>query len=125
MLFDSDVLIFALRGSSAAQQAIDSEHDPAVSVVTCMELLMGARDRQDAREIKVLLNAVPFGIIPLSEDIGHRATIYMEEYGLRSGLDVPDALIAATAMEHGLTLCTGNQKHFRVIADLDLRPFRA
>jgi len=37
---------------------------------------------------------------------------------------VPDALIAATAAEYGLSLCTGDQTHFRRIRNLDLVPFR-
>ena len=35
-----------------------------------------------------------------------------------------DALIAATAVEHGLTLCTGNDKHFRPVKDIAMKVFR-
>jgi hypothetical protein len=124
MLFDSDVLIWLLRGDRSADGVLDEDPDPAMSVVAYMELLQGAQSRQDARSIKAFLVAMRFEILPLNENIGHRASIYLEEYGLGSGLDIPDALIAATAVEHGLTLCTANHKHYRPIADLDLRPFR-
>jgi hypothetical protein len=63
-------------------------------------------------------------VVPLSENIGHRASIYVEEYGLGAGLGVADALISATAVEHRLTLGTGNRRHYRPIRDLDLKPFR-
>jgi predicted nucleic acid-binding protein len=35
-----------------------------------------------------------------------------------------DAIIAATATENGLTLATGNARHFRPVKDLSLRIFR-
>ena len=65
-----------------------------------------------------------FRTLPLTENTGHRAVVYMEEYGLSSGLRVADALIAATAAENNLTLCSGDKSHYRAIAELDLLPFR-
>jgi predicted nucleic acid-binding protein len=35
-----------------------------------------------------------------------------------------DAIVAATAIENGMTLATGNGKHFRPVKDLDLQVFR-
>ena len=48
----------------------------------------------------------------------------MEEYTLKTALYLADALIAATAIEHHLTLCTANRKHYREINELDLKIFR-
>jgi hypothetical protein len=45
----------------------------------------------------------------------------IEEYALSHGLRAGDALVAATAAEHGLTLCTCNAKHFSPIRDLKIR----
>jgi predicted nucleic acid-binding protein len=39
-------------------------------------------------------------------------------------MELADALIAATAWEHGIELCTANNKHYRVVADLNLQFFR-
>ncbi|MFB3881703.1 MAG: type II toxin-antitoxin system VapC family toxin [Armatimonadota bacterium] len=124
MVFDTDVLISAMLGSDAARRVVDAEDELAISVVSYMELLRGARNKQHAREIKVLVSAMQFEILPLSGNIGHRAAIYIEEHGLGSGLDIPDALIAATAVENNLRLCTANHRHYRVIPELDIRPFR-
>jgi predicted nucleic acid-binding protein len=41
-------------------------------------------------------------------------------HGLRAG----DAIIAATATENGLTLCTANIRHYKPIKELKLRVFK-
>ena len=124
MLFDTDVLIWVLRGSAKAARVVDETPDRRISVVTFMELLQGARDKRESRLIKAFLVDLGFLTISLTENIGHRAAIYIEEYGLASGLRTADALIAATATEHGLALCTGDRAHYRAIRDLALEPFR-
>ena len=124
MLFDTDVIIWALRGNEQAAKAIDRVDRLKLSVVSYMELLQGARDKADLRLTKSFLAELDFRIVPLSENIGHRAAIYLEEFGLKSNIGVPDALIAATAAENEIVLCTGNAKDFRSISELDLKVFR-
>lgn len=124
MLFDTDVIIWALRGNERAAKAIDQADGLDLSIVSYMELLKGARDKQDLRMTKAFLTDLGFRILPLSEDIGHRASIYIEEYGLKSNLGLPDALIAATAVESDLTLCTGNTKDYRTITEVELKALR-
>ena len=124
MIFDTDIIIWCLRGNDKAAKAIDAAEHRAVSVVTYMELLQGARDKRELKSIRVFLADCGFEIIPLTENIGHRATIYMEEYGLKSALGLADALIAATAAERDMPLATGNQKHYKVINDISLHGFK-
>lgn len=124
MIFDTDVIVWALRGNKRATTAIDRAETLEISVVSYMELLHGARDKNDLRLTKAYLADLGFQIMPLSENIGHRASIYMEEYGLKSNLGVPDALIAATAVENDTVLCSGNAKDYRDIAEVELKVFR-
>jgi predicted nucleic acid-binding protein len=124
MLFDTDVLIWVFRGSESAARVVERAEQRHVSVVTYMELLQGARDRAEVRNIKDFLVDLSFQMAPLDENIGHRASIYMEEYALKAGLRLADALIAATAVEHHLPLCTGNRKHYRSIGELEIKVFR-
>jgi predicted nucleic acid-binding protein len=124
MLIDTDILIWFLRSHPAAARFLDGLPARNLSVVSFMELLQGARDRQELRRIKSFLFSFGFEIVSLSENIGHRAAIYMEEYGLSGGLTMPDALIAATAVDRNLPLATGNRKHFTAVRELRVVPFR-
>ena len=74
--------------------------------------------------IKALLADTGFRMLPLSENIGHHAAIYIEDFGLKSRMSVADVLVAATAAENNLPLCTGNVRHYRVIPQLQLKPFQ-
>lgn len=125
MIFDTDVFIWVQRGNARAARAIESENERVLSVQTYMELLQCAQNRYQHEETKAFLLDFGFVTLPLSENIGHRAAVYIEEYGLSHGLRVGDAIVAATAGEHDLTLCTANAKHFTPIRDLKtmvLRP---
>lgn len=125
MVFDTDVVIWVLRGNSRAAAAVDAETERAISIVTYMELVQGARSRQELRQIKSFLTDAEFRVLPLSDGIGHRASIYVEEYGLGTALGVADALIAATAVAHNAGLYTGNRKHYGAIKELSIKVFRA
>jgi len=124
MLFDSDVLIWALHGSAAAAKEIDDDEERYISAVNYMELMQGARDKREQNLIKQFLTALDFQVLPISEAISHRAMIFIEEYALKSGIQLADALVFATACEYSIRLCSANQKHFRVIASLDAKVFK-
>jgi predicted nucleic acid-binding protein len=125
MLFDTDVLVWALRDHKHAFAAIDKADRLELSVISYMELIQGVRDKKELRLARAYLADLGFHILPLTEDIGHRASVYLEEYALKSSLQIPDALIAATAVENQIPLCSGNAKHYRVITELELQVFRA
>lgn len=124
MLYDTDILIWVFRGNVRAARLIDEDIGRSLSLISYMELLQGAASRREVRLIKSFLIECGFMILPLTEDIGHRASIYIEEFSLSSGLRVADALIAATAAENRLQLCTGDDRHFRSIRELELSIFR-
>lgn len=124
MLFDTDVLIWALRGSARAAREIDGTEERYISAVNYMELMQGARSKREQIMIKQFLNTLGFIVLPITEAVSHRATIFIEEHALKSGIQLADALVFATACEHSLTLCIANQKHFRAIRSLDAKVFR-
>jgi predicted nucleic acid-binding protein len=118
MIFDTDVLIWYLRGNAKAAEAIRAEREREISAVTLMELLQGARDKREQKLIGKFMSDFSFSILPLTENIGHRATIYVEE------LQMADALIAASAAEYRKPLCTGNAKHYRVVSEIEIKTFK-
>jgi len=124
MIFDTDILIWCFRGNRRALEMIGSEQERAVSIVSFMELVQGARSLVEVREIRRFLRDNTFRILPLDEAMSHLAASLMEAHALRSGLQVADALIAATARETGEILATGNIRHFRPIAGIRLKTFR-
>jgi hypothetical protein len=124
MLIDTDVLIWMLRGNVKAARAVDAAEHRSVSVVTYMELLQGARDKREVKIIQSFLADLQFHMRPLTENIGHRASIYMEEYRLTVAMTLADVLIAAAAIEAHEPLLTGNDKHYKPIKELEVKRFR-
>lgn len=123
MLVDTDVLIWHLRGMPKATQKLDQLDVLSLSVVTWLELLQGMRNRTELQAVQKSLAMRRATRLPLTEAITDRAVNLMESLTLSHGLQMGDALIAATALEHNLTLLTGNAKHFAAIDRLNLVRF--
>ena len=124
MIFDTDIFIFIQRGNVKAAALVDAETERYLSIQTYMELMQGANDKAQLRLTKKYITDMGFSVLPLTENIGHRALIYVEQHTLASGLFAGDAVIAATAVEFNMALYSANYKHFKVIDELDLRVFK-
>lgn len=124
MVFDTDILIWVQRGHREAARLIDTELERCLSLQSYLELLQGVKNRTQQEHTRRFLKDCNFRVLPLSENIGYRAAVYIEEYALSHGLRAGDALVAATAVEHATVLCTANEKHFRAIRDLRIRLFK-
>jgi len=124
MIFDTDVIIWAARGNRRAARVIDRATDRALSTISLMELLQGARSKQEARQIKESLRQLGFRILPLSESIGASAASLIEQYALARGIQAVDALIAATALDAAEPLCTANANHFSPVRGLTRVAFK-
>lgn len=124
MIFDSDILIAVSRGDPEAAAFVDSERNHFVSIVSVIEVLQGAKSKQEMREFQQYLANTEFEVLGLSAAIGDMAAALIEHHALSHGLELADALIAATTRETGQILATGNVRHFRSIPRLELKPFR-
>lgn len=124
MIFDTDIFIWLERGNPKAARVVEQATERFIAVQTYLELLQNARDSRQHKITKQFLKDFGFKVLPLSDNIGHRASVYIEEYALSHGLRAGDALVAATATEHNMPLCSGNAKHYKAIRDLNLEVFR-
>ena len=81
-------------------------------------MIFGALNKAELSKIKKSLNSV--SIIQVNEAISEIALELQENYSLSHNLTIPDALIAATALEEGVELFTLNQKDFKFISQIKL-----
>lgn len=120
ILCDTDILIeFFKKNETIVGTLRDIGQDRlAVSHVTVAELYFGALNKAELARIRrdlAMLQAYP-----VSVGVSQRFLRLMETYSLSHKLSLPDALIAATALEYDLTLLTLNLRDFRFIAGLRL-----
>jgi predicted nucleic acid-binding protein len=123
MLVDTDVLIWHLRGNPQAARWLDRLQPLTISSVSYLEVLQGMRNKAELVAVQKMLQQRKANVLPITEDITRQATELMEAMTLSHGLQMGDALIAATALEHGLPLLTGNVKHFAAIPGLLIEGF--
>ena len=107
-VFDSDILIDFLQGHEAARDAIRQVELPRASIITWMEVMVGARRVGGETAADQLFQAVP--VVPLDEAIASRAI----DLRISQRLKLPDAIVLATARELSAILVTRNTKDFPV-----------
>ena len=123
MLVDTDVLIWLFRGRESAREAVAGCQDVKLSAVTYIELVQGVRNRDELRLLRRTIGMNAWQVVPLSDSIGHRATIYVETHALSHGVRLADALVAATAVECGESLLTANLRHYQFVREISLERY--
>ncbi len=123
MLVDTDVLIWHLRGYPNATRRLDELGALTLSSISWLEILQGMRSKAELLAVKKMLDKRSARLLPVTEVITLRATELMESLTLSHGLQMGDALIAATAIEHRLPVLTANAKHFGAVEGLDIEVF--
>ncbi len=104
-LFDTNILIDFLGGAPEAGDEVALYDDAAISIVTWMEVMVGAPDpTTDAT--RGFLNS--FELIGLDRDVADLAV----QLRRRHGVKLPDAIIWASARHQGRLLVTRNTKDF-------------
>ena len=102
-LLDSVILIDHFNGRSEATRFLLENHESAaISVITRAEVLTGF----DQVQAKAFLNLFPLHV--LTEEDADLAASLRREHRWK----LPDALQAAVAINHNLTLATRNSKDF-------------
>jgi predicted nucleic acid-binding protein len=102
-LTDTDILIDAARGASDAIAFLSAQRTAsaiAISVISAMELVVGCQDAADLLKVRQFLSGVR--MLPVTSQASLSAQRLVETYYLSHGLLIPDALIAATALDQSL-----------------------
>ena len=89
---------------------------PSVPGFVVMELVQDSQNTQQVR--KALQLVAPLPLVWATEADCARALSDFTTYHLSNSLGLLDALISACAVGRGLTLCTFNVKHYRVVPNL-------
>lgn len=123
-LIDTDVMIWYLRGHAKAGATLDALLTIGISSVVYMELLQGMRNKHELNIFKAFIKQRSIDCLPLTPEITNRAIYFLELFTLSHGLQMADALIAATCDIYGTQLLTANDSHYRMITTLQLTVFR-
>ena len=120
IILDTNIIIELFKGNVETKELLKKvdEKEFAISVITSMELYYGAINKRELNKIKKFLKS--FNLLTINEEISKIALDLIEKYSKSHGLDIPDALIAATSLYYEVPLLTYNKKDFRYIEYLEL-----
>ena len=119
ILLDTNVLIEILKGKQETIEKIQSFAGTlAISSITVMELYYGALNKAELNKLEKFVSM--FNIIQLNESISTQATKLVKTYAKSHNLDIPDSLIASSALVNNCKLFTYNLKDFKYIKNLKL-----
>ena len=104
-LFDTNILIDHLNAVPHAREEIGRFESRAVSIITWMEVMVGANDDLIEPTRRFLDG---FKVIALDDEIARRAVELRRAHRIK----LPDAVIWATAQTTGRLLVTRNTKDF-------------
>jgi predicted nucleic acid-binding protein len=105
-LFDTNILIDHLNGVSKATQEIARSKNPAISVITWIEVMTGAASSSEEAILRAFLSN--FQYLEMTREVAERAAVIRRQKRLK----MPDAIILATAEAGGRLLVTRNVKDF-------------
>jgi len=115
ILIDTNVFTKFFLGDLAVKRFLGSV-SACTNAIVYIELIQGSIKKQKRELVKKYISKYP--CYHLTPQISLRAIELIDTYSSSKGLALADALIAATALEHDLTLATFNTKDFRFIKGL-------
>jgi len=121
VIVDSDVIIEVLRGNTKTTSWLRKVRNSGLAIryspVSRAEIRAGARVKERAA-ISALFESL--AVLPIEASTGDLAGDQLSRFARSHSIQLGDALIAASALEHGEELATFNAQHFpglkRIIA---------
>ena len=124
MIIDTDVLIWYMKGNEKAYEIIEKSNTFFISVVTYIELVQGMRNKKELNNLRKALRGWNAQILYISEEVSAKAMFYVEQHFLSHSIQLADALIGATAIAYGFPILTANDKHYKIMKDIQIKKFR-
>ena len=112
---DANVFSKIFKGDLLVTQYVESL-DAVIDATIYIECIQGSKSNQEKRIIEKYLQKFP--LLPITPQSSVKAIELIRNYSNSHGLLLPDALIAATALENDLTVVTYNIDDFKFINDL-------
>ena len=120
LLLDTNILIEILKNNheTIASLEVYDKETLYISSISAMELYYGALNKKELEKLKQFITL--FNIIHLSEDISIKSLELISSYAKSHSLDIPDSLIASSAIINDFKLFTYNLKDFKFIEELKI-----
>jgi len=119
IVLDTNVLIEILKGNKATIQKIQALNKVyVISSISVMELYYGAINKAEINKLEKFVSL--FKIEHLNKEVSIKSTMLIKKYAKSHSLDIPDSLIASTALILGCGIFTYNVKDFKYINGLEL-----
>ena len=117
-LVDTNIFINHFRGKDVATNFLKERNFLYTSFVTYGELLQGVRNRRELNLVNKTMDKfdIDFG----SNKIFADTMDLLNKYSLSHGLKLPDAVIAATALNRSYIVVTENIRDFKFIPNIKL-----
>ncbi len=120
VLCDTNIFISAFNGR---QDTVDQLENIGLdrivlSAITLMELLQGMGNKNELEQMKKKVNR--YGVIQMDEVISAKAIDFIDAYKLSHGLEIPDAIIGATAVVYQIPIYTYNVRDFSFLPGINL-----
>lgn len=117
MRFLPDTNVFSkIFGNNLPVKSFVESLDAVIDATIYIECLQGSKSNREERVIEKYLMRFP--LLPITPASSIEAIELIRSYSNSHGLMLPDALIAATALEYDLTIVTYNVPNFRFIPGL-------
>lgn len=120
VLCDTNIFIHAFNGRQATIEQLQQIglDQVALSVITLMELYQGMGNKVELAQMKRKIRY--YDVVDIDIPSSKLAANLVENYKLSHNLQIPDAIIAATAVVHQIPLYTYNIKDFAFIPGIRL-----
>jgi hypothetical protein len=105
-VLDTNILIDYLQGHRSAKRELSRYEHPAISLITWMEILVGAETEEEEHALRKFLSRLH--LLQIEEDVAELAVSLRKTHRLR----LPDAIIWSSAKSRNMILVTRNTRDF-------------